>query len=307
MVRVKYVRCVILSAVITIIYVSRNKLYQLPINADQLTKSRLLGMSQLMSTIFLDKKYDANNNLEGNFERDLTYKETVTFLKSMNNNCTVILTKENLAYQDSIKLPKLLSEMNLVLTEVKKNATVEGNSASCPHQQAIYVFLSRLSWVRLVCEIGFNAGHSALFWLAASNTTKILSFDIARWRYTKSMAEYLQMKFPQRISFVWGDSTKTVPQFIKNATSGFEKLTQGSKCDVIIIDGGHDYFTALADLRNMYAYANPLQHLVIIDDYNEARVQLAMKFAQKTLLKKYSICPFNTTLSKKIVFAHYLI
>ena len=306
MVRINYVRCVILLAVlITMTYIPRNKLYQLPTNADQLIRSHLLGTGQWKSTIVSNKKHD-NINLKGNFEINWTFEKTITFLKSINNNCTSILTKENLDYQDSIKLPKLLSDMNSVLAAVKKNVIVEGNSASCAHQQAFYVFLSRLSWVRLVCEIGFNAGHSALFWLAASNTTKMLSFDIARWRYTKSMALYLQMKFPQRISFVWGNSTKTVPQFFKNVRNGFEKLSQGLKCDIIIIDGGHNYVTALADLQNMYAYANPLHHLIIIDDYNEAPVQLAVKFAEKTLLEKYSVCQFNTTLSKKIVFAHYL-
>lgn len=38
------------------------------------------------------------------------------------------------------------------------------------------------------------------------------------------------------------------------------------KCDVLIVDGGHSYDVAKADLHNFHQMANPERHLVIVDD-----------------------------------------
>jgi hypothetical protein len=102
--------------------------------------------------------------------------------------------------------------------------------------------------VRNICEIGFNAGHSALNWLTASPHTKVFAFDIGHHHYTAHGFEFLRQLFPRRLQLTMGDSTDTVPTFAK--------LNPGLKCDLLLIDGGHLLETARADLLNFRAIAN---------------------------------------------------
>ena len=40
------------------------------------------------------------------------------------------------------------------------------------------------------------------------------------------------------------------------------------KCDIISVDGGHDYEDAYVDLQNMWFLANPEFHVLFLDDTN---------------------------------------
>ena len=72
------------------------------------------------------------------------------------------------------------------------------------------------------------------------------------------MAKYLQDKYPGRLTVIWGDSTKTMPEF--------RRMNPHVKCDLIIIDGGHTEPIATADLKNFHQLANT-QNIVVMDDY----------------------------------------
>jgi predicted O-methyltransferase YrrM len=110
-----------------------------------------------------------------------------------------------------------------------------------------------------ICEIGFNAGHSAIAYLSANPKARIISFDIGHHSYTWKALQVLQHYYPDAsIQLVIGDSARSVPDFIK--------LNPHVKCDLIFIDGGHTYEQAMADLKNMKALANPQGHVVVIDD-----------------------------------------
>lgn len=45
-------------------------------------------------------------------------------------------------------------------------------------QAHYYAAVGRLPFVRTVCEIGFNAGHSATMWLTSQPNLRLQSFDI---------------------------------------------------------------------------------------------------------------------------------
>lgn len=56
----------------------------------------------------------------------------------------------------------------------------------------------------------------------------------------------------------WGNSQVTLPTFAMQHPE--------VKCDLIYVDGGHDYAVALADLQNFKRMANPTHNVVLIDD-----------------------------------------
>lgn len=106
-----------------------------------------------------------------------------------------------------------------------------------------------------ILEIGFNAGHSALLYLLANPYSKIHFFDLGEHQYSQMCFDYLNEKFPERLSVTWGDSTVTIPQY------------PPTLFDFIHIDGGHTRFIAESDFHNCRNLAKS-HALLMIDDYD---------------------------------------
>ena len=233
-----------------------------------------------------------------------SFVKTINLLKSAGDNCSNFLTTEILELQKSVQLTERLNSLEQHLKSVYGQQP-DGHAGLFPGQTALYVFISHQPWVKQVCEIGFNAGHSALFWLIGSEKTKLVSFDIASWGYTRPMGEYLQSIFPGRLETVWGDSRTAVPTFFQQKSSKNEIFS----CDIIVIDGSHNHDFVLADLHNMRAGANSTRHLIIMDDYpcrectsvGSAFVDARNEF----LVQKYSDCIAYPDMSRGMAFAHY--
>ena len=135
----------------------------------------------------------------------------------------------------------------------------EGNIEMYRGQQKLYYYLSKMTFVKTACEIGFNFGHSAFIWLTASQSTMLYSFDIGKHAYTKQMADYMKHTFQDRFHMIYGDSGVTVPAILDQ--------NPWIKCDVIAIDGGHTFQAAFNDLNNMRKLARGPRNIVIFDDY----------------------------------------
>lgn len=108
-----------------------------------------------------------------------------------------------------------------------------------------------------ILEIGFNAGHSSETFLSLSPDSRVTSFDIGEHQYCHISKDYIDKKFPGRHNLILGDSTETIPDFVKHRPN--------EKFDLIFIDGGHTYDVARSDIENCKALATE-STLVIIDD-----------------------------------------
>lgn len=194
--------------------------------------------------------------------KSLYKREEVNFQHFIENYCEVDIPK---LYDEIInKNQNLILDLNEIIT--KSGEPLEGN-VFYEHHSHDYSIHRDFQNKRLnlfyharsaldILEIGFNAGHSALIYLIANSYSKVHFFDLGLHNYSRPCFEYLNSKFPGRISIVWGDSTVTIPKYPSRATFDF-----------IHIDGGHTRFVAESDFNNCRSLSTP-DSLLMIDDYN---------------------------------------
>ena len=101
-----------------------------------------------------------------------------------------------------------------------------------------------------ICEIGFNAGHSAVLWLEGTETRVIL-FDLLGLPYSIASRRFVDTRYPGRTSFHVGDSKTTVRSYADRVLNGTAR-----PCDLWSIDGDHgihakiDFLNALDASRD---------------------------------------------------------
>ncbi|KAI9034086.1 hypothetical protein DFJ74DRAFT_700485 [Hyaloraphidium curvatum] len=136
---------------------------------------------------------------------------------------------------------------------------MEGHTGWFPAQTAFYVQLvSQNPWIRTVCETGFNGGHSATAFLSAHPPiSRYIAFDLPHKDYGPAARATLKELFPGRVEVHDGDSRRTVPEF----AAAHPEV----RCDVVIVDGGHDEAAASADLKNMRRLA-ARRNFLLMDD-----------------------------------------
>src|SRR6218665_3492234 len=134
---------------------------------------------------------------------------------------------------------------------------IESFSRQIREQYLVMHYLAKQSSARSVCETGFNMGHSSFNYLTANSRVVVNSFDLGRHPYAYPLSEYLRNLFPSRFFIHFGDSTQTIPNFIR-ANPGF-------RCDLMFVDGGHVYPVALSDLRNFARIANLDGNVIVLD------------------------------------------
>ncbi len=131
-----------------------------------------------------------------------------------------------------------------------------GHLLSHPDQAKLYHEISKLSFIKTICETGFGAGHSAFLWLNSNPNVTLYSFDV---HPQNSMDAVVKSIFKYRFHMILGDSRKTLPSFQKRNP----KLT----CDLIVIDGGHDGLVPSQDFDNFLRFVpKTTPHLLVIAD-----------------------------------------
>jgi hypothetical protein len=195
---------------------------------------------------------------------------------NVNDASTVTSTAAGVAR----KSDRRYSVRNLValhesLSNLAENVTAkrpEGHSGSILNQTREYYYLSKEINAQVICEVGFNAGHSASSFLFGSPGARYVGFDLGhmpspvrpdsiehgKHNYTTACLSLLRAQFAddilpgnntaspelsRKINLVVGDSTQTVPAFAKKHPK--------FRCDLIHVDGGHFGNIPIWDMKNM--------------------------------------------------------
>lgn len=167
---------------------------------------------------------------------------------------------------------------------INSNSYLEGNCFY--HHQSFHIYPElytkqlNLFWCGKqaninLCEIGFNAGHSAMLMLLGRDITPLkyenylnfTVFDIGHHPYTVPCYEYIKDKFSSHVRFEYieGDSTITMPDWINK----HNELV--GKYDVVHVDGGHTEHCISNDMINADILVK-VGGIVIVDDTNDATI-----------------------------------
>lgn len=114
--------------------------------------------------------------------------------------------------------------------------------------------------IRTICEIGFNAGLSAILLLESSRSARVLSFDLGDFKWARRadalMREHYGDRFP---GVVFGDSAKTLRQQAAREPAG--KL----QCDAAFIDGAKTFAGRLAHIQDIRS-VSPAGTRIFLDE-----------------------------------------
>jgi FkbM family methyltransferase len=162
--------------------------------------------------------------------------------------------------------PRLLEGLTRAVSEYY---LVEGGSYQINAQVARLRELVAKSSPKAIMEIGFNAGHSALLFLAMTPPdTKVVSFDLGEYAYVFAAKRYIDSVFPGRHTLVTGDSTFTIPNYEEQVAHRMNDPVTAPphKFDLIFIDGGHQDDIPLKDILHSHRLARSNETIVAIDD-----------------------------------------
>lgn len=158
-----------------------------------------------------------------------------------------------------------IPSQNLNIRNVMNNSNwenvIEGNCLAYFGKLQSLQYYANDTRVETICEIGFNAGYSAINFLIANEKARLISFDILLNPYTPAAIRSVHGLFPNRkIIVIGGDSTYSIRSAIDAG------LFDQHKCNLIFIDGGHTREVLLNDLYYADLMANQTYNRVIVDD-----------------------------------------
>lgn len=171
-------------------------------------------------------------------------------------------------HADAPQLWKVLDQVTAVAEghlggDPKEWWTKMGHTAQVPLQvTSLRGVLDHYAGVRngTVCEVGFNAGHSAVVWLE-NTQAKLVEFDLLNLNYSLASRHFIESRYPGRVTFHQGPSRRTLLEYGERVSNG-----TAPACDMWLVDGDHgknvehDYINALS--------ASHAGTVFIVDDAN---------------------------------------
>jgi len=111
---------------------------------------------------------------------------------------------------------------------------------------------------RTLCEVGFNAGHTALLFHETAPQAMVYSFDLLRsFPWSARNKALMRKAYGARSNAIDGDSTATLPRYHAEHPH--------VRCDVALIDGAKDARIRLADITNFQRMSSP-SALLLLDE-----------------------------------------
>ena len=160
----------------------------------------------------------------------------------------------------NIQQAKILRKKVRAALRMKGYSISEG---SCSPEEMVFLANTiALTDIRLIAEIGFNAGYSSHAMLSERGDITVVSFDICRHNYCKTAKDLIDEMYRNKHKLVVGDSTVTVPKFATEHPQ--------IKFDFGFIDGGHSHKVASADIQNMKHLLRK-DAMVVMDDVTPFR------------------------------------
>eukprot|EP00667_Euglena_gracilis_P007446 EG_transcript_7527 len=122
-----------------------------------------------------------------------------------------------------------------------------GHVGEVPFEVLSYAEAVRQSGIRKVCEVGFNAGHSAAIALFSNPDATVTSFDMGTLAWSAASVGFLHHTFPDldRLTYIKGNSHHSLPHYAQLVHQG-----NATPCDILLVDGDHSYDGAKADFRD---------------------------------------------------------
>jgi predicted O-methyltransferase YrrM len=142
-----------------------------------------------------------------------------------------------------------------------------GQIYQLPQEVEFYTAAARLPGVATICEVGFNAGHSAAVFLLANPESTYVGFDTMGLRWSAASLAFAQRLFPGRVRIVPGLSTDTLPAHA------------APRCDLLSIDGEHAGETPFLDIANGRA-ASHAGGYVLMDDWSSTSPDVKAAWAR---------------------------
>lgn len=97
----------------------------------------------------------------------------------------------------------------------------------------------------VACDLGFNAGHSAIMWLEGTSARRSYEFDEMAYSHSAAARAFVQRSYPGRTRFFVGDTTETFAAYADAVEDGCMP-----PCDLVMADAGHQERYAYQDFFN---------------------------------------------------------
>lgn len=85
---------------------------------------------------------------------------------------------------------------NVVYMRHPSGANLEGGIFLYPQKLHHFYRIGMNPFYRTVCEIGFNAGHSAITFLHLNPNIRLVAFDLFEHTYSQAAVDYVKMRYP---------------------------------------------------------------------------------------------------------------
>eukprot|EP01036_Dinobryon_divergens_P033619 gene33619-43449_t len=141
-----------------------------------------------------------------------------------------------------------------------------GHIGDVPNELIDFASAATIPGVKTICEVGFNAGHSAAVFLFSNPLVQMISFDLDTQDWSAAQVNYVSSQFPQRLTYVQGNFKLKVKEYAGANPS--------VKCDLWSINGDHHHHRGAEFDFEGAALMSAMRSFVLAHDHTNDSVAL---------------------------------